>query len=129
MKRINTEFYVRILHKHIPEVKTMLGDEFWWQQDNDPKYTSHLTTTFLRENVLEVMDWPSYSPNLNLIENLWAIIKRNVERRMPRNLDELEWFMKKEWHRIPKAMLKYLVDSMRDWCQEVLNENDETISY
>ncbi len=48
---------------------------------------------------------------------------------MPKNLGELEWFMVEEWNKIPESMLKYLVESMRDRCQEVLEKNGETISY
>ena len=86
---MNAKFYVRILRKHIPEVKVMLGDEFRWQQDNDPKHTSHRAMAFLQENVPEVIDWPSYSPDLNPIENLWALTKRNMEKRQPKNLEYL----------------------------------------
>jgi len=42
------------------------------------------------------MDWPSNSPDLNPIENLWAIVKENVERRMSKNLSDLERFMAEE---------------------------------
>ena len=69
-------------------------DEGNWrlQQDNDPKHTSRIANGFLDNNVPEVMDWPSNSPDLNPIENLWAIVKRNVELRRPSNLSELECF-------------------------------------
>ena len=107
----------------------MLGEEFRWQQDNDPKHTSSLTKEFLGENVHEVIDWLSYSSDLNPIENLWAIVKRNMEKRMPKNLDELSWYMVEEWNKIPESMLKYLVDSMRERCQEVLEKNGKVISY
>jgi len=41
------------------------------------------------------------SPDLNPIENLWAIVKRNVEERRPKNLEDLEMFMVEEWELIP----------------------------
>jgi len=126
---MNAEFYIGILREHIPEVKEMLGDEFRWQQDNDLKHTSHRAMAFLRSQVPEIIDWPSYSPDLNPIENLWGIVKRNVERRMPKNLGELEQFMVEEWNKIPDSTLKYLVGSMRNRCREVLETNGETISY
>jgi len=44
---MNAEFYTGILREHIPEVKAMLGDDFRWQQDNDPKHTSHRAMAFL----------------------------------------------------------------------------------
>jgi transposase len=126
---MNADVYIGILREHIPEVKAMLGNRFRWQQDNDPKHNSHRARAFLEENVPKVIDWPSYSPDLNPIENLWGIVKRNVEKRMPKNLDELEQFMVEEWNKIPDSILKSLVDSMRNRCLEVIEKNGETISF
>ena len=64
------EFYTKILEKHVPEMKSMLKGKWWLQQDNDPKHTSQIAQNFLKSNVPEVLDWPSNSPDLNLIENL-----------------------------------------------------------
>ena len=82
------KFYTEILEKHLPEVRNMLRGNWRLQQDNDPKHTSRIAKEFLDENVPEVMDWPSNSPDLNPIENLWAIVKRNVELRRPKNLSD-----------------------------------------
>src|SRR3954470_22401281 len=106
----------------------MLGHVWRFQQDNDPKYTSHVTEKFLQDNVPEVIDWPSNSPDLNPIENLWNIVKTNVERRRPKNLDNLNRFMIEEWKDIPDSVIKNLIGSMRKRCEAVIERNGERIS-
>jgi len=75
------------------------------------------------------MDWPANSPDLNPIENLWNIVKRNVEKRMPKNQQDLSHFMVEEWNAIPKSMLINLVKSMKRRCELVIESNGERISY
>ena len=75
------------------------------------------------------MDWPSNSPDLNPIENLWAIVKGNVERRMPKNLNDLERFMAEEWRNIPETVIINLAGSMRRRCELIIENNGERISY
>ena len=35
------------------------------------------------------MEWSSNSPDLNPIENMWQIVKNNVEKRMPKDIGDL----------------------------------------
>ena len=55
------------------------------------------------------MEWPANSPDLNPIENLWHFVKRNAEKRMPKNCVYLERLMVEEWDSIPDSMLINLV--------------------
>jgi transposase len=126
---MNAEFYVNILRQHVHEAKEMMGDRWRFQQDNDPKHTSRLAKKFLAENVPTVIDWPSCSPDLNPLENLWSIVKGNVERRMPNNLDDLRRFMMEEWEKIPTSTLNNLVGSMKGRCQLIINYGGERIPY
>ena len=50
------------------------------QMDNDKKHTCRLTLDFYKNNKIEKLDWPSYNPDLNPIENLWSIIKQKLEK-------------------------------------------------
>lgn len=126
---MDAKFYTEILETHLPEVRNMLRGNWRLQQDNDPKHTSRIAKEFLDKNVPEVMDWPSNSPDLNPIENLWAIVKRNVELRGPKNLSELERFLGEEWGNIPNSLIVNLVNSMPQRCREVIEKNGERISY
>jgi len=74
------------------------------------------------------MDWPSNSPDLNPIENLWNIVETNVEKRMPDNRGDLVQFMKEEWGKIPDSVLINLVNSMKTRCELVIEKNGERIS-
>ncbi|KIH59352.1 hypothetical protein ANCDUO_10417, partial [Ancylostoma duodenale] len=48
------------------------------QQDNAAVHANQSTKTWLMENRMNVMDWPACSSDLNLMENLWAILARKL---------------------------------------------------
>jgi transposase len=45
---------------------------------------------FFNDQAVRVLDWPPYSPDLNPIENLWAILKKRIYRSAFAKPDELQ---------------------------------------
>ena len=70
--------------------KLKFGWKFTFQHDNNPKHTSKATLEWLRNKQIHVLEWPSQSPDLNPIGNLWHDLSIAVHQRSSRNLTDLE---------------------------------------
>ncbi|KAK3554343.1 hypothetical protein QTP70_022172 [Hemibagrus guttatus] len=113
--------------------KLGLGHQWTFQHDDDPKHTAKVVKKWLADKNINVLQWPSQSPDLNPIENLWRELKIRVMARRPSNLKELELIAKDEWAKIPvetcKNKCKKLVSNYRKRLIAVIANKGFSIDY
>lgn len=122
---MDKKMYHNILQRHaFPSGKRLVGRGFVFQQDNDPKHSSKLCMNYIsakkNEKILDYMDWPPQSPDLNPIELLWDELDRNVRMMQPTNKKQMWDFLRTSWHQIPAYKLEKLIARMPQVCASVI---------
>ena len=109
-----------------------------FQQDNAPVHTAYVVRDWLAEQEFEIMDWPPYSPDLNSIENLWALLKAKIYEMHPEikdmedNEETLEYLTiaaQEAWSEMDTAMIENLAVTMPHRVQQVLDNEGWYTSY
>jgi DDE superfamily endonuclease len=124
---VTARIYREVLNQHLLPV-LHFGTIF--MHDNAPIHTAHLIREWLEEHNVDVMDWPPYSPDLNPIENLWALLKAEMYRQFPdligmpnteATLDYLIQCAIHTWDTLEFSLLNRLMDTMEHRVEAVID--------
>ncbi|CDF37795.1 unnamed protein product [Chondrus crispus] len=109
------------------------GENWTYQQDNASINRSFYTKKWFTDNGVAVLPWPSRSPDLNPIENLWRILARSVYGNERQYQDSVELFEASVdcWQNFDHSILENLVGlmQMQRRCIAVLQKNGDRTSY
>jgi len=110
-----------------------------FMQDGAPCHKTRDVMDFLAEEDIPVIPWPAQSPDLNPIENLWAILKDRFHRRfselrgtLSKSKDAMEWYgqvLQEVWAEIPWVIVSNLIRSYPGRIRKVIEANGGPIDY
>uniref|UniRef100_A0A8R1I7L3 Tc1-like transposase DDE domain-containing protein n=1 Tax=Caenorhabditis japonica TaxID=281687 RepID=A0A8R1I7L3_CAEJA len=112
-----------------PWAKANLGRSWVFQQDNDPKYTSGHVANWFRLRRVDVLEWPSQSPDLNPIEHMWEELERRLKEVRASNANQKFAQLEAAWKSIPMTVVQTLLDSMPRRCQAVIDAKGYPTKY
>ena len=104
-------------------------DSMLWklQEDNDPKHRSKLAVNWKSNNGVHEIYWPSMSPDLAPIENVWQLLKMNLRRKKIGSYRPLVLAIKREWKSLPSELAVELVHSMNNRISEVSESHGDFV--
>jgi transposase len=113
--KIDSETYTEmILNKALPKIHQYHGTDFILQQDNASMHVSAATTEAFAEAEIEMLPLPALSPDLNPVENVWALLVRRIyaEGRGYESEGTLWAAIEEEARKLTKEDIAPFIDSM-----------------
>jgi len=111
--RLNQFQYVDIIHEHLlPFIEDKHGGtgNFLLLEDNCGSHRALRSGKYMALHGVQRLDWVPQNPDMNAIENLWAMLEARLRDRPqpPTTLDDLFDALCEEWARLPDSYLSAL---------------------
>jgi transposase len=107
-----------------------------FQQDNDPTHKKaslaalhEWNATHPGQQLTILADWPPHSPDLNLIENVWAWAQRKVDAAGCQTFEEFKNCVVTTLKNVPSSMLNNLYGSMSKRLRQCIEVEGDRIKY
>ena len=99
--------------------------------DNAKCHTTKVAIEWRVKKKIPCLPWPAQSPDLNPIENLWAIFKRKISARRHRihNAEKMQRVAQEEWARLTRKQVSKCTGNMHKRIDMVLKNQGGSIKY
>ena len=115
--------YIDIIDEHLWPVvaRHYPRNDYIFQDDNAPIHRARSVQEYKLQNNIYSMVWPAQSPDLNIIENVWLRLKRELKNgnNIITSKNELEMAIRRVWPNIPVNYIQSLYRSIPRRIQRV----------
>ena len=128
---LNTEKIVSLLDSYFWQVVAKKIAPWIFQDDNCPCDMSKRAKDWNNQNNIPCLDWPSQCPDLNLIENVWRMIKIRLARvqRKIKTKQELIDNVMTIWASFTPGYIQCLYNTKPDRLQAVIKAKGHASKY
>jgi hypothetical protein len=133
-RTMNKKKYVKVLREGLLGTLADLPKsepDLTFQRDNDPKHKSKLATQWMADQGIPVLPWPSYGPDMNIIEHVWGQLDHQLRARtiLPQNCDELWQALQQEWENMELDFITNLYASMPRRVEAIIDKKGGSTKY
>jgi len=128
-QNLKKTLYQDIVDSHKMEMEdTYQERDFFYIQDNHPCHQN--LDVFDYDDNIDLIEFPTYSPDLNPIENLWATLKYRVAHDTPKTEDELVRSLHYNWEQLTKVeILRPYLKTLEGRYRECIEKNGIRLPY
>lgn len=129
---MNSQQYCNILQYFLlPKADRLFGENWTFQQDNSSVHSSSYTKQWMESNDIDLLDWPAKSPDLNIIENVWGQLARDVyaDGKQYENVKDLENAIWVAWSKIEISYIRTLYRSLPNRLISVIERKGALTDY
>lgn len=109
---LTAEKLVNIMKNRLLELDDLYPEGFIWQQDNSGVHRAKTVNDFIDKNMPQKLRWPSYSPDLSPVENVWSWLKAKVAQDCPQTPRTLKLSIRRHWNSMDENFLAPFINSM-----------------
>jgi transposase len=124
---LDGETYGKLMRDYLPlaadKAFTFGSSPWYYLHDNPTVHRGPAATRALFDAGATVLSFPPYSPDLNVIENMWAYLARKVDTHRCEDKEELKRWIQQEWDDLKPEYFRELFASYPRRCQAVINAN------
>ncbi|GFX84920.1 transposable element Tcb1 transposase [Trichonephila clavipes] len=106
-----------------------LDGNFILHQDNHPKNTARNVKMWCLFHCKQQLHIPTQSPDINVIEHLWATLETAVQKHQIRNKAHLKQVLQEEWDKISPDTTKKLVESVPRRLEDIIKAKEHATKY
>jgi len=130
---LDGDTYGKLMRDYLPlaaDKAFSFGSGAWYYlHDNPNVHRGAAATKALHDAGATVLEFPPYSPDLNVIENMWAYLVKKVDEHRSSNRQELARWVQQEWDDLPKEYFSNLFASYARRCQAVIDADGSHTKY